>query len=189
MRKFRERKRYHLLTLDVLQGIPDDDLVQAIVDWVDCKLEQTKSAGAASGAAWQALPEPFRIIYATSYGAGQVHNGGFNQYFWNTAGEQAADAVLGFKRIGAEREAELMESAVARHAETKDWFDAFKNLGTDEAFAQSCRDSPLGPLDRQFWELSTNLDALRIRFIRAQPEHFLGQCDAGDPIPHPEQHA
>ncbi|HEY3252689.1 MAG TPA: hypothetical protein VGJ91_02035, partial [Polyangiaceae bacterium] len=33
MRRFRDRKRYNLLTLDVLQRIPDEDLVQAIVDW------------------------------------------------------------------------------------------------------------------------------------------------------------
>ena len=88
--------------------------------------------------------------------------------------------MLGFKRIGAEREAEIMVRAITSHAETKAWFDGFKSIGTDEAFRQSCRECPLRPLDHEFWDLNSDLEALRVRFIRADPEQFLGRrCDEG----------
>src|SRR6478735_2803768 len=40
MRKFKNRKRYPTLTVDVLKQIPDAELEQALVDFVTCKLEE-----------------------------------------------------------------------------------------------------------------------------------------------------
>lgn len=41
----------------------------------------------------------------------EVNNGGFNQYYWNSAGELATETVASLKEIGANETASIVEAA------------------------------------------------------------------------------
>jgi hypothetical protein len=43
----------------------------------------------------------------------EVNNGGFDQYFWNTAGDLISEAIEGLENIGADDLASIAESALA----------------------------------------------------------------------------
>jgi len=59
------------------------------------------------------LSAGFRAVYSTWWVEAEVNNGGLNQYFWNSSGEFARDAVAGFDRIGVPAMARLMERGIA----------------------------------------------------------------------------
>jgi hypothetical protein len=55
------------------------------------------------------LPPGVRAVYATWEVEAQVGNGGFDQYFENTDGALADEAVLAFRLFGASGLADLVE--------------------------------------------------------------------------------
>lgn len=96
------------------------------------------------------LPVGVRTVYATWEVEAEVNNGGFEQYFLNTDGVLADEAVAGFQRIGATRAAALLE------------------------LARQNRDDPdqLAALDDRFYTLDEPIQDLRIRYIRTHPQDF-----------------
>ena len=45
---------------------------------------------------------------------GEVNNGGFHQYFYNSAGDNTAEAIQALEEIGAVRMADIVRRAAAR---------------------------------------------------------------------------
>lgn len=171
MEEFRHRTVYRQLSGEILAGIPDDKLEQAVIDYVDIKIgdrydrEEAIVAGLAPG---------FMIIYSTWGVEAEVNNGGFNQYFWNPAGQYADEAVAGFDAIGASAHAALMSRAIEVEREVHERVQQLKARGTLEAFSESYQSNPLNELDDQFYALKEDLSMLRIAFIRTHPELFVG---------------
>lgn len=52
-------------------------------------------------------------LYAIWWTQSEVNNGGFHQYFWNATGILADEALEGFRRIGAEKFADVLEAAMS----------------------------------------------------------------------------
>jgi hypothetical protein len=174
---FKNRKRYNHLTPEILGTIPDADVERAVMDFVDCK---EKHLGGSTREALSSLPAGFRAVYCTWWVEAEVYNGGFNQYFWNSSGQFASDAVAGFELIGAPALARLMERAIAVHEQDAARLEPFMAENTAEAFSQSYEANPLEALDHEFYRLDSNTDIrkTRIRFIRANPQLFVGECQA-----------
>lgn len=171
LEEFNNREIYSSLDLDVLASIPDDMLEQAIVDYVGTKI----------GDDWanmreivDALPASFRGVYATWWLEAEVNNGGFNQYFWNPYGYWVEDAIFAFERYGAREYADVSRKAVAMFLAESETHKEFRELGTLEAFSESYQHTELGDLDNEFWEIEQDLSELRITYIRANPEKFIG---------------
>jgi hypothetical protein len=101
----------------------------------------------------------------------EVNNGGFSQYFWNSAGSTANFAPGALRRIGASACANIVERAL--HAvsprplpEDDDARSALvDNLG-DEANAR------LELLDSEFFAYPDNLTTLLFDFVCAHAEEF-----------------
>lgn len=104
-----------------------------------------------------------------------MNNGGFNQYYFNTDGAFASDAVAAFEYFGAREHAGLMKEANAVRAAEAAEMAKFKARGTIEAFSESYEHSRLGPLDDRFYKLTENLSQLRIARIRQKPDEFAGE--------------
>src|SRR5689334_12710121 len=84
IKRFQSRPRYLVLDEDIIASIPDRELEQAIVDHVlDVKVRGNfeHAVDVISG-----LSAGFRMVYATCVLEGEVNNGGFNQFFWNSSG-------------------------------------------------------------------------------------------------------
>ena len=92
-----------------------------------------------------------------------MNNGGFNQYYFNTDGKFASEAVNAFEYFGATEHAALMRDANSTRALEAAEMAKSKEEGTLEAFSESYEHSELGPLDDRFYNLFENLSHPRIQ--------------------------
>jgi hypothetical protein len=171
LEEFENRTIYSSLDPDVLASIPDDKLEQAILDYVVTKI----------GADWDnmretvnRLPDSFRGFYATWWLEAEVNNGGFNQYFWNPYGYWIEDAIIAFEDYGANEYAEVAKKAITLFLSEIDTHKEFRKIGTLEAFSESYKHTDLGDLDNEFFAIKQELSALRIAYVRQNPEQFIG---------------
>jgi hypothetical protein len=59
------------------------------------------------------LPRSIVLLYAAHFFLAEVHNGGFLQFFWNSTGLIAPEAVEGFMAIGMPQLAALLKTTAA----------------------------------------------------------------------------
>jgi len=59
-----------------------------------------------------ALNEKEKAIFAIWWLEAEVNNGGFHQYFWNSAGDNADIAITSLNKIGAIKTAALLKQAI-----------------------------------------------------------------------------
>ncbi|GGG10321.1 hypothetical protein GCM10011344_08710 [Dokdonia pacifica] len=167
---WKNRKIYKVLTKELLDSIPDDDLEQSIFDNIyeiiggDYKNELANIQKLTSGQ---------QSFWSTWIIEGEVNNGGFNQFYFNSSGQYAKMAEIGFKTIGAEMYAELTSRANKIYTENKEQLAEFDD-GTMESFSESYKDNPLNKLDDEFYELENteSISNLRIKYIRKHSKEF-----------------
>jgi hypothetical protein len=152
-----------------LAAIADDAVEYAILDFVHAKMDGHYDRETEFLAT---LPPGVRALYVTSGVEDEVNNGGFNQYYWNSEGKFADEAVAAFEFFAAHKHAELMREANRIHAAEQAEIEKFKEQGTLQAFSDSYKVSKLGPLDERFYKIDENLSALRVAKIRADPASF-----------------
>jgi hypothetical protein len=167
---FKNRKIYKSLTVEILESIPDEKLEQTIIDNIyeligsdyENELENVKKLSLGQQA--------FFSIWTLE---AEVNNGGFNQFYFNSSGQYAKMAEIGFRRIGAQRFSELTARANKIYDDTKERLEEF-NDGTIESFSESYEDNPLNELDTEFYELYEHekIGELRIKYIRDNLAEF-----------------
>jgi hypothetical protein len=163
---FANRKVYAELTPEILAEIPDDKLEQAVIDFIDQKVagrQETK------GKILNALGPGFRAMDATWWAEIEVTSGGFRQYFRNTRGQYAADAVEGFRLMGAKDLALVTEQAITIAIE-----EQAISQPVGQTSGPGRGQDRFRPLDQQFVDLAKDLSAKRVALIRARPRLFIG---------------
>ena len=63
---------------------------------------------------YEAVPERARNLFCVHWTHLEVHNGGFSQYFSNSTGVLAPEAVIGFRAIGLPEVAQVIAGAMER---------------------------------------------------------------------------
>lgn len=61
---------------------------------------------------FDSAPRASGLMFATHLCQSEIYNGGFHQFFWNSTGVLAPEAVEGFREIGQSQIAALVESAM-----------------------------------------------------------------------------
>jgi len=61
---------------------------------------------------FEGVPRSIGLLYAAHFCQSEVCNGGFTQFFWNSTGVLAPEAVEGFKAIGQPNVADVVQSAI-----------------------------------------------------------------------------
>jgi hypothetical protein len=168
--KVDNRKIHRVLTPEILKSIPDDQVEQAVIEYVDEKIGDDYDHEVAIVAK---LPIGAQALYITWWVEAEVNNGGFNQYYWNNAGKFADQAAEAFEFFSAHEHAALVREANSVRALETDKMKKFKDRGSIEAFSESYKESQLGPLDTRFYEMKEDVGALRIAKIRSNPEFFV----------------
>lgn len=151
------------LTPAILASTPDVDLHKLVIEYVAAKINGDYEHEVAIVAK---LPIGTQALYITWLAENGVETGGFEKYYFSTAGDFADQAPEAFEFFSAREHAALMREANSVRA-----LDAERkrlNKGADEP-------SQLGPLDTRFRELKEDLDGLRIARIHASPELFSGK--------------
>lgn len=169
--EFENRKIYKELTTEILNSIPDDKLEQAIFDNIyeiigddyENELNNVKK-----------LSKGQQAFFSTWIIEGEVNNGGFNQFYFNSSGQYAKMAEMGFMTIGAEKFSELTKRANKIYAANKERLEEFDD-GTMESFSESYKDNPLNDLDTEFYNLydSEKIGELRIKYIQENTKEFI----------------
>jgi hypothetical protein len=109
-----------------------------------------------------AIPREVSLLYAAHFCQSEVCNGGFSQFFGNSAGVLAPEAIDGFKAIGQKRVSGLVRRAISffgdsypRERLTRR--AAMRNLGSDGNRESKVdgffRLELFEPLEREFFEL------------------------------------
>jgi|TARA_B110000503_G_C7131595_1_gene407008 hypothetical protein len=171
--EYNNRKIYKKLTSKILDSIPDDKLEQTIFDNIyeiigdDYKNELNNV---------KKLTKGQQAFFSTWILEGEINNGGFNQFYFNSSGQYAEMAEIGLKTIGADKFSELTSKANKIYIENKERLEEFDD-GTMESFSESYKDNPLNDLDTEFYELykSEKIGDLRIKYIRDNITEFTAE--------------
>lgn len=114
------------------------------------------------------LNEHERILFITQIVEGEVNNGGFSQFFYNSSGNFSNEIVEAFTQIGALKTAEICKGALTvfpdkaptNRAERQ---DLLEKLDCDDA---------LEKYDEAFYEYEDNLLELNTTYIEKYSEFF-----------------
>ena len=115
----------------------------------------------------------FRYIYITWALDGEVNNGGFIQYFYNTSGMYAADLTDALHNIRAYKTEKIAAAAIAVYNKERALHEKVKKEGSMESFMSSYGESELGKLDELFYKTGEDLGLLRVRYIRENTGQFV----------------
>ena len=169
--EFRNRPIYEDLSLEILATIPDDKVEQAIIDYIHTKiLDYDKAFAIVSN-----LSDGFQLIYSTWILAGEVGNGGFNQFFFNPSGQFADMALRSLKLIGATEYFNILQKAIEIHEREKEnsVLQDLYSQQTIPSFFKTYEYTSLTDCDDAFSILDNRLSELRIHYIRSNPELFV----------------
>jgi hypothetical protein len=101
----------------------------------------------------------------------EVLNGGFDQYFFNSGGDNAAEALAGLELIGASRTASIVRRAIGVFGEGGPSRDRQLRWKQMDSWTESQK-ATLDALDGEFYEFPDPLDDLIAKHCRAHPGDF-----------------
>ena len=170
--KQKTRKKHKFLTVEILEALPDEELISAILDYADHQLNGR----------WDkeyefitSLSPGFQAAYTTFRLQAEVNNGGFSQYFWNSSSQFGLEALEGFRLLGAKEHAEIVEQAIAVAMEQVPAYEKLKEREHPiKAYQEWDKVSNFDDLDSRFYGIEEDIDKLRDKYIREHPEEFIG---------------
>src|SRR5271170_7900760 len=83
------------------------DVIEPI--WDDIDIDSAESFQQT----FQNVPRELGLLYAAHFCQSEVCNGGFTQFFWNSTGVLAPEAVKGFEAISQPQLANVLSQAMA----------------------------------------------------------------------------
>ena len=170
IQQYLNRKVYKKLTGEIIAQTPDDQLLTVVYDNIESKFPRNYRKEYKT---LMTLSEGRQAIYIIWYVEGEVNNGGFNQFYFNSSGQYAQLAPEAFKLVGAEKYAELMQRANNTYRSNEKSIRKSHD-GTLEGFSESYKDNPLNELDHEFYKLykTEELRQLQISFRRNNADQF-----------------
>ncbi len=94
----------------------------------------------------------------------EVNNGGFSQFYFNSAGDHAASTVDALEEIGAGRTAEIVRAANSVFPGAAPPSDTYERQDLLEALGESGEEK-LETWDGEFFKYQDNLSELLCRFV------------------------
>ncbi len=170
------------ITLQLLDQIADDDLPDFLWQYI---LEVIKERhGSDERQAIAGFPESLRMCHALILLDSEVFNGGFYQFFTNSSGRFADEALNALSTVGADRHAKLLAEAIrvnteleARHPTYRQrWDDLHGNDDRDLDQFWSDVETNAAPvldrLDSEYYSLSRSAPfwPLFVAYVRAHPQ-------------------
>lgn len=169
--EWNNRKIYDRLDEETLTSISDDDLEQAISDYTWSKVTEAEDFHQAL----LNLPDGLAAFYYLDELQGEVDNGGYNQYFFNTNGDHVESTRWALNLLGFKKLTDNYEKAVSIWTKEKNdpQLQALYESGTLEDFSESYKHTDLNQCDDEFYALSEEIGAAKIEFVRANPTLFV----------------
>lgn len=102
---------------------------------------------------------------------GQVNNGGFDQYFFNSSGEYAHETLIALKEINAPKMADILNNAIITFPNSTIPKDTETRRELMEELPESISEK-WDDLDNQFYEYPENLAGLVIEYVKKNKGEF-----------------
>lgn len=104
---------------------------------------------------------------------GEVRNGGFNQYYYNT-GDRRDQAEQAFRTMGADDLADIVRQANDCYEAHREHLESLWD-GTMKGFAASYREDLFGRFDRDYYDRADKKRFFRLvaDFVRARADDFI----------------
>lgn len=124
-----------------------------------------------SEAGFSGLSREEKLYFSTSILDGEIYNGGFDQYFWNSSGDMIYEAIDGLEVIGAHRALDLLLQAKSIvFGETEPITDCGRRREYLHQKDSKLLNILLDPLDREYWK---NSDGVGDRLTKFAETHKL----------------
>jgi hypothetical protein len=165
-------KKYLISRSDAFD-LSDEDLFWAVVEpmWGDLNFYEDPQTAAAFFA--KASPAQGAMI-AMWWCRSEVCNGGFDQFFWNSTGMIWPYALQGFRLVGANSYAALLEKALSVFPGGVAPLE--RNVRDEVLESNEERMDTFDPIDQAFFALEREqkeeLNALCAKYIRSNPNEF-----------------
>ena len=158
---------------NVLDETDDAELAWRVIEQVYDAVDIHDGA-AALDAQLARLTAGQRALLALHWTVAEVDNGGFDQYFMNSTGDLAHEALAGFRLIGAERSAALLERVFKAFPGGKPPRDQDARAALLDALSDDERDGRFESHDDAFYELvDSELYPRAGAYVRAHPQDFV----------------
>ena len=161
-------ERFRHLTPELLAALSADEVADAVVQHVH--LHVAGSWGSEAPII-RALPAGVRAIYTTWLVDAEVNAGGFHQYFFNSSGQYAGDALAGYELLGAEEYAAIMRSAIATYEIDREQLESVE-AEDPETFADSAVHGALREVDQRYYALGDRIYHTWAVFVVDRPDAF-----------------
>ncbi len=148
--------------IDEILSHEDSEPIQTILGAIDYRINQKIDTNGKAN-----LTDTEKKFIAICWLQGEVNNGGFDQYFFNSAGNDAEIALAGLRDIGAFKARELLEQAMAVFPGGKSPADRFKR---QEEMVKIRNQSELvwEKCDREFFKLPELLSLTYVKQNKAE---------------------
>jgi hypothetical protein len=119
-----------------------------------------------------ALTEAERVFLTVWWVEAEVNNGGFHQYFFNSAGDQSSGAERALETIRASRCARIVAAAIAVFPPPGPSPDRYERQRQLLDGLPSDAEDSLDALDHAFYEYPDDVETLLADFVRAHASEF-----------------
>jgi len=117
------------------------------------------------------LPQPWRALYTSSELDGEVKNGGFHQYFYNTRCKLLRETLDDLRYLGASEFADIYEKAIS--GIDMAYYTSSKREDDDwEKFTTKYADHQWNELEKRFYAQKPKLDEIAAKHIKEHPEDY-----------------
>lgn len=169
--KFNNRPIHKKLTSEIIDSTKDEELLQLIFDNLSENMGKDYENEYEIVTSWNKSRQAIYVIWLLE---GEVNNGGFNQFYFNSSGEFSLLVPEALKLIGAPKFSDLVKRANSTYKSEYDKITEHQD-GTIEGFSKSYENNPLDKYDDEFYELyeNENLNDIQIKFIRSHIDDFI----------------
>lgn len=117
------------------------------------------------------LTDPQKQFYYNQCLEREINNGGFNQYFINSSGDFAHQAVQSLTAIGALTTAHILQKAIDQFPDKKVPQDRDERIELVERIEETANEV-WEELNQKFFEYADDLNILNLNFIRQHKADF-----------------
>lgn len=153
----RDQLRYKDLKRNALADMPEGEIVGAVTAWIECGFKEDWSD---MGEKLNSLPTPCLNIYCAEITLKQVMGSGFSEAVFNLSNDFLGIAANGFRAIGYDKLAEIVDSAVKAGADKRpsgrdfvDFLEFCENVSfssQDKDFRRCCDKAKFDRLAKQY---------------------------------------
>lgn len=120
---------------------------------------------------WEGLTPPQQDYLAVTLYDSEVNNGGHSQYYFNSAGENAASAVKGLQAIGAVERAKVAAESIAIFGPGGPAFDREERIAQLNRFTRE-QGERLSSLDARYYKSKENVSSLLLIYALQHKSDF-----------------